>query len=202
MDLIIKRILIGFSWLFFLAWVAFLFITKKEPIDYARPIPQLPFTIDMRAEGNWPGFVVSSGFAVPEGWGRWSEGRRAELRFRGPQFPKTTYNMVLVMSVVTPKNKSQTISILFNGRLVRSFSYNNNVFNEYVYLSTAPLVRDKNLLVLEISSPLRPADYDPQSHDLRRLGLALHSVIFVPAESSRSKALPFLFPYFSLSNRG
>lgn len=194
----IRRICIGFSWVFFVVWLAFLFVTKREPIDYAHPIPQLPFTINMKAGGNWPGFVVTSGFATPEEWGRWSEGKRAELRFRGPQRLSAPYNMVLVISVITPKNAPQTIRVVFNGQLIQSLSYSTTVFNEYVHISTESLVRDKNILILEISRPLRPADLDHESHDIRRLGVALHLVIFLPAESTHSKLSPFVSPYYSL----
>lgn len=184
----IRRIAIGCGWLFFIGWLVFLETTKKEITDYLQPIPQLPFTIEMKGNGNWPSFVVPSGFTIPEAWGRWSDGRRAELRFRALQSPSCPYDMVVIMSVLTPKGEEQNVRFLFNGRILHTVSYPNSVYYERVHLSTAPLVRQRNRLTLEIGRPVRPADFDPGSRDIRRLGVALHALIFVPAESIRSNA--------------
>lgn len=178
----IRSFIVGFVWILFLMWIGFLAVTVKDLTDYLSPVPQPPFSLDMGKLEVQKRFLALKGFALPEGIQRWTVGKRAEIAFRAPQPLERPFDLWLIVSPLVSPGKIQNLRFFFNGCLLQEVSYTTPKPYDSVYLATAAFVRDKNRLVLEISNPISPKALDPQSVDIRKLGVAFHRLVFVPSQ--------------------
>lgn len=131
--------------------------------------------IDFRRNG-YPVFVASvSGMSEPEPWGRWSQDKEIEFRFKDPLPRKFRLKILagafdpsfgLPFSVVVGKSTQQLI--MRNGQSeLQPFELE---FDQ---------VQGSNTIKIIVPNPKSPAEIDPKIPDSRALGLAIQSLQIV-----------------------
>ncbi|WP_448383450.1 DUF7024 domain-containing protein [Desulfosoma sp.] len=184
-----QKIFIVGQWILLCAWIAFLVFTKKDIIDYLSPIPSIPFRVDMSVDGNAASYLAMKGFSMPEKWGRWSDGSRAEINFVMNPADGRSLTMVLYFDAIAGPQYRQTFAFYFNGQLVKTVDYTSPK-DHTLTMDISGLIQETNHLVIKIWRPIAPRSVDPQSGDTRRLGIGLKRIDFLrgkdppPSESS------------------
>lgn len=174
-----KRLLCIGQWVLLCAWVVFLLLSKKDIIDYLKPISRIPFSVDMGVFGGAHSYFYMKGFSVPEEWGRWSDGPRAEISFIMKTQKGSSVTMLIFFNAIAGPNHRQVFEFIFNGRLLKKAAYT-TPHDHFLALDITELLQESNHLLINISRPTIPRSLDPQSGDTRRLGIGIKRITFVP----------------------
>lgn len=150
--------------------------------DSIIPAPLYPLGTLVEFSSAGTGDIYAhDGWSTPEGWGRWSTGKRASLRFK-LEPPTMTVNVELVLTAYVPDDHhEQRVIVEANGsevaRLVFAASDSKD---PRVERFTVPVAGGSQLdLVLHTPDTVSPAELG-LSGDNRTLGVALVSVLIGP----------------------
>lgn len=113
---------------------------------------------------------MTSGWAFPEGWGRWSQGRRSRLKFiPAPALGKLAAPVLHVRGRYF--GPAEATAVYLDGILLGNFE----LTDARIALPAGSLAGDHVVLELVHAQPLRPADVSA-SDDLREIKFGLESI--------------------------
>lgn len=176
-----KKMLTLLNWGLLIAWVIFIMATKKDIVDYLQPIKKIPFVIEMGIQGNAMPHLAMKGFSVPEPWGRWTEGERAEFIFFTDDKVGEPFDLVLFFDIMASPVHVQEVDITYNTQPLLLLKLNSPL-NHCLRLDLPTPQGSTHHFILTISKPLAPISHDPHPHsqDARRLGIGLKRLVLVP----------------------
>jgi hypothetical protein len=153
-------------------------IAKESWIESLVPRYQVGELISISRSGkNIHPFVLLSGWAYPEAWGTWSDGRSANLAFTVPQGRPKSLTLD-VRAFVGPSHPSQNIEIWVDRKLYQKQTLIKDQHNlitvpiEDYQIKQGYITIDFNFL-----NPAKPKDLGPSDDD-RMLSIALETAIF------------------------
>ena len=125
------------------------------------------------------------GLSVKEPWGRWSDGKQIDIRLKFKTLNKNRQQIGLKIDgypYLPPKRESLKIDIFGNDKLLKTwvFTHNKSNFENIVYVPTADIIDNKNILNLsfKIHNPISPSKAN-DGPDHRKLGFAFFSIEIV-----------------------
>ena len=122
-------------------------------------------------------FVLVAGWAYPESWGTWSDGRSAKLALAIPLGNPQTLTLDM-RAFVQPQYPSQMIEIWINQQLYTKRALTEDQFNQIVIpISEAHLKQQYLNIDFNFLNPIRPKDIGLGDDD-RQLSIGLQTAIF------------------------
>jgi len=126
--------------------------------------------IDFKKEG-YPSFLAEvSGMSDYEGWGRWTDGPVAKLRFTQPLPDKFT---LLINAGAIGPNLGKPI-IVRTGKVEKEFTAKDPQATAFSLNFEG--VNGTDTIEIIPPKPVRPKDIDPKSEDVRMLGVSMISL--------------------------
>ena len=119
--------------------------------------------------------LLADGWALPEGWGVWSNGKLATIYFPKPQQDTKTLELNL-RAFIAPNHPNQEVSVLLDGKLMGTYSLakgEGNILNIPLSLTASNFYK----VDFQMHNPIRPVDLG-FNQDQRLLGVALVSARF------------------------
>lgn len=138
--------------------------------ETAGKMPACPAEIDFTGKGNSDRFLVY-GFSVQEEWGRWTEGKVAEVACSLPgEEAKRPGKIKLYGNGYSGKGANKDVGISINGKKAGAYSFSGQRSEVEVKI---PGGKDPDLwITFEIKNPSSPLA-DGVSSDPRNLGLGI-----------------------------
>ncbi len=143
----------------------------------AGKLPACPAEIDFTGKGNSNRFLVS-GFSIQEEWGRWTEGKVAEVACYLPkEAAKRPRKIKLLTSAYVADPAKLHVDIRINGKNAGAYRFSGGQPSEYEI--KIPKGKDPDLrITFNIKNPSSPLSHGV-SDDPRILGLAVVRMKFL-----------------------
>ncbi len=144
--------------------------------ETAGKLPACPAEIDFTGKGNSDPFLVS-GFSAQEEWGRWTDGKVAEVACSLPrEAAKRPGKIKLYAGGYSGKGANRDVAISINGKKAGAYSFSGQRSEVEVEI---PGGRDPELrITFDIKHPASPFS-DGLSSDRRNLGLGFVRMQFL-----------------------
>jgi hypothetical protein len=133
-------------------------------------LPACPAEIDFTGKGNSDPFLVS-GFSSQEGWGRWTDGKVAEVACSLPEEAAERPRKIKLYALgYTGKAPNQQVEISINGKKAGAYSFSGQRSEVEVEIPGGkdPVLR----ITFDVKNPSSPLS-NGRSDDARNLGLGL-----------------------------
>lgn len=119
--------------------------------------------------------LLADGWALPEGWGVWSNAQLTSVYFLKPKQTTNTIELNL-RAFVTPNHPRQEITIALDGKVVGTYLLSQGEQN-ILSIPLTPSANNFYKMDFQIHNPIRPIDLGV-NQDQRLLGIALVSAEF------------------------
>jgi len=141
-------------------------VQKKTAVK----LPECPAKIDFTGKGNSDRFLVS-GFSAQEEWGRWTDGKTAEVACSLPEkAAKRPRKIKLHAGGYVGKAAKQQVEISINGKKAGAYSFSGQPSEVEIKI---PKGKDPGLrITFNIKNPSSPLS-NGESGDPRNLGLGV-----------------------------
>jgi len=155
-----------------------LLVPEKNYVVHLMPNYQINEKILFSRSGkNILPFVLLAGWAYPEAWGTWSDGRSAKLVLPLPE-GRPSYLTLTARAFVPPKQRQQIVEVWVNDQLYKSMTFAKDDGNEIeIALSQAILSNRYILIDFRFQTPVKPKDLGLGDDD-RALAIGLVSGLF------------------------
>jgi hypothetical protein len=131
--------------------------------------------IDFRRNG-YPAFIASViGMSEPEPWGRWSQAKEIEFRFKDP-LPRK-FRLKILAGAFDP-NFGEPFSVVI-GKSTKQLIIRNGQSKLQPFELEFDQVQGSKAIKIIVPNPKSPAEIDPKIPDSRALGLAIQSLQIV-----------------------
>lgn len=124
--------------------------------------------------------IVNTGLSSKEPWGRWSDGAKAEFKFKTESNSKNGSIQLNLKGFVTPKNPEQTASVFINDEPVGDIQISVGEAQPKQFIFALPDTQDhKYTIRFEIDKPTTPKSVGVNA-DTRELGFGFVDMKLLP----------------------